>query len=123
MFSRTEFLKLRYGPHGVTSSPQNCLELGVPSHLRRTQELQMPYLHGQPYKWELRKEISELRKEAWELRRENLRLRIGLRYNREKRTELEAKLERLKTAVGSAIAEVDNDVTAVVVDNDNRKAG
>jgi len=70
----------------------------------------MPELYGQPFKHQLRKQISELRTENWNLLKEKLRLSSQLRYSRCKVEELEAQLAKLKSALGSAIAGIDQDV-------------
>jgi predicted nucleic acid-binding Zn-ribbon protein len=74
----------------------------------------MPELYGQPYKHELRTEIQQLRTELWNLRKEHRDTRTALRYNQYKVQELEAKLERIKSAVGSILSDIDQDVSAAV---------
>jgi hypothetical protein len=70
----------------------------------------MPELHGQPFKHQLRKQISELRRENWNLLKEKLRLSPQLRYSRCKVEELEARIERMKQFLRAAIVEADREV-------------
>jgi len=74
----------------------------------------MPYLYGQPFKHELRTEIQQLRSELWNLHKEHRKMRASLTYNQCKVEELEAKLERIKSAVGAIVTDIDDDVSPAV---------
>ena len=56
----------------------------------------MPELYGNPYKWELRKEIAELRAELWNERKAHRETHRSLRYVRCKVEALEAKIQRIE---------------------------
>jgi chromosome segregation ATPase len=76
----------------------------------------MPELYGQPYKWELRKEIAELRRENWNHLKEKLRLRSQLDFSRCKIAELESQLAKIKSALGSIASDIDQDIGPAVME-------
>jgi len=75
----------------------------------------MPELYGQPYKWQLRNQISELQQEKWNLLKETRELSSSLKLQRAKADALEARLTRIKGVLGSAISDVDADISDDVI--------
>src|SRR6266513_4603858 len=76
----------------------------------------MPYLYGQPFKNELRKEIAELKRDFWNERKEHATIRRSLRFARAKIEELEAMIERMKQHLQGAIVEADRDLGPAIVE-------
>jgi hypothetical protein len=71
----------------------------------------MPELHGQPFKWRLRKEIGELTAELWNERKEHRETRQSLQYARCQVAELEAKVQRMEQKARDLIADATEDVS------------
>ena|GEM_PF-4371242 len=76
----------------------------------------MPELYGQPFKKELRSEISQLRIDLLNERNEHRKTRDTLRIVRARAQELEAKIERMKEALQSALVEADKDIVPLVLE-------
>jgi len=65
----------------------------------------MPELYGQPFKWQLRNEISQLKRDYWEERKKHRRTRIRLEYLEWQIAELKAKIQRMQQASQALLAE------------------
>jgi transcriptional regulator of aromatic amino acid metabolism len=74
----------------------------------------MPYLHGQPFKYELRAEIHQLSTDLWNERKEHRQTRAALYYARAQIEELKAKIQRIELKAQEVLAEAGQDVESNV---------
>jgi hypothetical protein len=72
----------------------------------------MPELYGNPYKWELRKQIRELSTALWDERKAHRDMRHSLTYARCKIEELEAKIRSIEQKAQELLAQTTQDIEA-----------